>query len=105
MAELAGHDRRIDPRRIAQLRDAVAGRFGLRDDTGLDLRPWAGLRPATPTGLPMIGRSASQPRVFVNAGPGGLGFTLAFGSAALLAAALTGQPPPLGSADAFRAGL
>jgi D-amino-acid dehydrogenase len=105
MAELAGHDRHIDPRRIAQLRDAVAGRFGLRDDTGFDLRPWTGLRPATPTGLPMIGRSPAQPRVYVNAGPGGLGFTLAFGSAALLAAALAGQPPPLGGGEEFRVGL
>ncbi|KAB2898342.1 MAG: FAD-dependent oxidoreductase, partial [Burkholderiaceae bacterium] len=54
-----------------------------------DLRPWAGLRPATPTGLPVVGRHARGPRnLLLNAGHGALGFTLAFGTAAAVAGTL-----------------
>jgi len=56
MAELVGDDLRIDPARIAQLERAVDESFGLRRKPA-DLQPWAGLRPATPTGLPCIGRA------------------------------------------------
>lgn len=84
MAELVGENLRIDPARIAQLERAVDETFGLRRKPA-DLRPWAGLRPATPTGLPCIGRAAQWRNVYVNAGHGALGFTLAFGSAAQLA--------------------
>lgn len=104
MAELVGHDLTVDPRRIAELRDATAHLFGL-DETATPLRPWAGLRPATPTGRPAIGRTRRCANVFVNAGQGALGFTLAFGSAELLRAALEGRTAPLPSTMPFRAGL
>jgi D-amino-acid dehydrogenase len=47
-----------------------------------NLSPWAGMRPATPTGLPVIGTHAKGPdNLLFNTGHGALGFTLAFGSA------------------------
>ena len=59
-----------------------------------ELRPWAGLRPATPTGLPVLGRLRGGPgNLWFNTGPGALGFTLAFGSAQRLAAQLRAQQP------------
>jgi len=58
------------------------------------LSPWAGFRPATPTGLPLIGPSPI-PGLFLNTGHGSLGWTLACGSAALLAAQIDGDPPPI----------
>ncbi len=84
MAELVGEDLRIDAGRIAQLEDAVRSTFGLKRRPD-ELQAWAGLRPATPTGLPCIGRAARWRNVYVNAGHGALGFTLAFGAAAQLA--------------------
>lgn len=52
-----------------------------------DVQPWAGLRPATPTGLPIIGRLPGAPHnLLLNTGHGALGFTLAFGSAQRVAA-------------------
>ncbi len=49
---------------------------------------WAGLRPHTPDDLPMIGRAGAE-NLYVNAGHGSLGWTLAFGAAeALLAHSL-----------------
>ena len=102
-AELVGQDTRIDPRRIARLLETVRMLFGLRG-TPAELHPWAGLRPATPTSLPSIGRAARHANLYVNAGQGALGFTLAFGSAQLLAAEVAGRPLP-GFAAACRAGL
>lgn len=46
---------------------------------------WAGLRPVTSDGLPLIGRSPREPRVFLATGHGMLGITLAPATAALLA--------------------
>ena len=42
---------------------------------------WRGFRPATPDGLPVVGRTPYG-NLFINAGHGALGFTLAFGTAA-----------------------
>ena len=48
-----------------------------------------GLRPATPTGLPITGRAAGGPRnLWLQTGHGALGLTLSFGSAQRLVAAL-----------------
>ncbi|VAW22198.1 D-amino acid dehydrogenase small subunit [hydrothermal vent metagenome] len=44
---------------------------------------WAGLRPTTPNDLPMIERAGYQ-NLYVNAGHGSLGWTLALGSAEIL---------------------
>lgn len=89
-AELVGQDTRIEPQRIDWLVGSVRKLFGLKREPA-EVHPWAGLRPATPTSLPCIGRAGAMRNVFVNAGQGALGFTLAFGSAELLAAALEGR--------------
>lgn len=81
MAEIVGHDTRIPASRIATLVQATQAVFPdcSRFDT---LQPWTGMRPATPTGLPILGRLARAPsNVLFNTGHGALGFTLAFGSA------------------------
>ena len=47
-----------------------------------DMQPWTGMRPATPTGEPVVGRHADGPEnLWLNTGHGALGFTLAFGTA------------------------
>lgn len=46
---------------------------------------WAGLRPLSSDGLPLIGRAPADPRVFLATGHGMLGVTLAPASARLLA--------------------
>lgn len=55
---------------------------------------WCGLRPATPSGLPYIGRSAIE-NLYLNTGHGALGFTLAAGSARALVDILGGLRPPV----------
>ncbi|GGA83369.1 hypothetical protein GCM10011491_08540 [Brucella endophytica] len=46
--------------------------------------PWTGLRPVTPTGFPMLGRSRLD-NLFVNSGHGPLGWTFAAGSGKIVA--------------------
>lgn len=85
MAELAGHGLHIPQARIDSLCQSTRALFPDCSDFA-ELRPWAGLRPATPTGLPLLGRCAQAPdNLWLNTGHGALGFTLAFGSAAQLA--------------------
>lgn len=81
MAELSGYDTAIDPAQIASLKASTQTVFP--DCSHFDnLSPWAGMRPATPTGLPVIGTHAKGPaNLLFNTGHGALGFTLAFGSA------------------------
>lgn len=82
MAEITGYDMAIPASRVQAMIDSVESVYPgmcLTDSP----RPWAGLRPATPDSLPRIGRMASS-NLFVNAGQGALGLTLAAGSAARL---------------------
>jgi D-amino-acid dehydrogenase len=58
---------------------------GWEPDTGGELQAWAGLRPATADGLPLIGEVPGSPGMFVASGHGMLGITLAPATAALLA--------------------
>jgi len=53
---------------------------------------WAGLRPATPSNLPLIGRSALR-NLYLNTGHGTLGWTLACGSGRALAELVSGRRP------------
>ena len=99
MAELVGEDRRISSDRIDALVSATRDMFP-RAASFEDVHPWAGLRPATPKGLPVLGRLPGGPdNLLFNTGHGALGFTLAFGSAEHIAAALRQEVRP------FAAGL
>ncbi len=81
MAELVGYDRSISVSAIASLQRSTQAVFAQLSNCPA-LQPWAGLRPATPTGLPIVGVQAGGPRnLIVNTGHGALGLTLAFGTA------------------------
>ncbi|ARP87053.1 D-amino acid dehydrogenase [Bordetella genomosp. 9] len=83
----------LDERRIALLKRQAGETFpALRLAAAT---PWAGLRPATPTGKPWIGPSRAACNLWMNVGHGALGFTLACGSAALLTAQMAGIQPPI----------
>ena len=53
---------------------------------------WAGLRPSTPSNVPLVGRTR-YPNLFLNTGHGTLGWTLACGSARALADIISGRAP------------
>ena len=53
---------------------------------------WSGLRPATPSNVPLIGRSPIA-NLFLNTGHGTLGWTHACGSGMALADLVSGRQP------------
>jgi D-amino-acid dehydrogenase len=78
-AELAGYDLSLNPSRCqAILRNvkALFPRAGKFEAATF----WAGLRPATPSNIPYVGRTRRYPNLWINTGHGTLGWTLAAGS-------------------------
>ena len=92
-AEFAGFDRRIDHRRIDPILGAVQEMFpGPFDAVQVaGAAAWTGLRPMTPDGPPILGPASNMPGLFLNTGHGPLGWTLAAGSARLIADWLGGR--------------
>ena len=93
MVDLVGEDLRLDRRRLASLLRQVRATMPHAADHDR-ATPWAGLRPATPDGAPIIGPTVYG-NLWLNTGHGGLGFTFAAGSARLLADLLQGRPLPI----------
>ena len=90
-AELSGFSTAPNPARSHALIDWLERHFpgvGAIDEVS----HWSGLRPATPSNLPIIGRSRLL-NLWFNTGHGTLGWTLACGSAASLAALMSGNAP------------
>lgn len=90
-AEFNGYNTDLNPVRCAALMRRASALFP-------ELRPagepeyWCGLRPATPSNVPCIGRTR-LPNLWVNTGHGTLGWTMACGSGAALADLVTGRKP------------
>ena len=99
MAELAGFDLRLNPRRRATLEMVFNGLFPHAGDASQALF-WTGLRPMTPDGTPIIGQAdARYPNVWLNTGHGTLGWTMACGSGQVLADLMAHDTPAIASQD------
>ena len=101
MAELAGFNLSLNPRRRETLEMVLNGLFPGAGDTS-KASFWTGLRPMTPDGTPIIGRASSLPQhehIWLNTGHGTLGWTMACGSAQLLADLLANQKTDIASHD------
>lgn len=98
-AEFAGDKTEIQPARVANLRRLLAEIYpGIADDLrAVPGSGWAGLRPMSADGCPFIG-AAHLDGLWVNAGHGHLGWTMAAGSADLLAALVVGGVPAVAAA-------
>jgi D-amino-acid dehydrogenase len=93
MADIAGHSMRPDPVRVRQLVAEAQAAFPEATDYRArlaDMQPWTGLRPATPKGSPLLGRTPIR-GLYVNCGQGALGWTLALGSGRVVADAIAGR--------------
>ncbi|WP_423457446.1 D-amino acid dehydrogenase [Ottowia sp. VDI28] len=89
MAELAGFDLRLNPRRRATLEMVLGNLF-----TGGDIPRaefWTGLRPMTPDSTPIVGPTRYS-NLLLNTGHGTLGWTMAAGSGKLVADLALGRP-------------
>lgn len=98
LADLVGYDTSVDEARLTVLLAEVARAFPRAAASGqLDkrkVRPWAGLRPATPRGKPLLGPTRVS-NLYLNTGHGGLGWTLAHGTAKLVSDLIIGRSSEL----------
>ncbi|MDP3846911.1 MAG: D-amino acid dehydrogenase [Pseudomonas sp.] len=93
MAEIAGFDLSLNPRRRETLEMIVGDLY----PQGGDLQHaefWTGLRPATPDGTPIVGATKLR-NLFLNTGHGTLGWTMACGSGRLLADLIANKRPQI----------
>jgi D-amino-acid dehydrogenase len=90
-AELTGFDTSISESRCAAIVKRLRDLFPALADAGAT-ELWAGLRPATPSNVPVIGRTRFA-NLYLNTGHGTLGWTLAAGSGRALADLVGGRRP------------
>jgi D-amino-acid dehydrogenase len=90
-AELTGYDTSINRTRCEAIVTRLRRLFPRLAKAG-DAQFWAGLRPATPNNVPVIGRTRLA-NLYLNTGHGTLGWTLAAGSARALADLIAGRRP------------
>nr|WP_281405995.1 MULTISPECIES: D-amino acid dehydrogenase [unclassified Mesorhizobium] len=92
-AEISGFDLRLHESRRRTLEHSVGDLFpgagAMREATF-----WCGLRPMTPDGPPLIGRTELS-NLYLNTGHGTLGWTMACGSAKVLADIISSRVPDI----------
>ena len=96
MAEVAGFDLHLNPKRRATLEMVVNDLFAGAGDLS-SASFWTGLRPMTPDGTPIIGKTPYS-GLWLNTGHGTLGWTMACGSGKLLADLISGKRPDISAA-------
>lgn len=97
MAEIVGFDKRLRDARRETLEMCVNDLFPGGGDTS-NATFWTGLRPMTPDGTPVVGRTP-MPNLFLNTGHGTLGWTMSCGSGQLLADLMSGKQPAIRADD------
>jgi len=91
-AELTGYDTAINAVRCDAILSRIRRLFPKVKSEAVER--WAGLRPATPSNVPIIRRTRYK-NLFLNTGHGTLGWTLACGSGRVLADLVSGREPPV----------
>ncbi|NMM27937.1 MAG: D-amino acid dehydrogenase [Glaciimonas sp.] len=97
MANLVGYDLELHDSKRETLEYVVTDLF----PHGGDVKQatfWAGLRPMTPDGTPIVGPTAI-PGLWLNTGHGTLGWTMSCGSGQLLADLMSGKTPAIAADD------
>jgi D-amino-acid dehydrogenase len=90
--EFAGYEASLNPDRLALLRESA--RLYLHEPEGEPiLERWFGLRPMTYDGLPIIDRSPALANVWIAAGHGMLGVSMAPATGKLISECLSGTKP------------
>ncbi len=87
-AEFNGYSRALNPVRCAALTRRTEALFGDAVDSA-QVQYWSGLRPATPSNVPLIGPTRFE-NLYLNTGHGTLGWTMGCGSGKALADMIQG---------------
>jgi len=97
MAEISGFSDDLPRRRRDTLIRSVDSLFPGAGDLGA-AKLWSGLRPMTPDGTPVVGATPIE-NLLLNTGHGTLGWTMACGSAQVLADLVSGRAPAIRTDD------
>jgi D-amino-acid dehydrogenase len=97
MAEIAGYSKVLNPRRRETLELVVNDLFPGGGDVARATF-WTGLRPMTPDSTPIVGATPLN-NLFLNTGHGTLGWTMACGSASVIADLVSGKVPAIHADD------
>ena len=92
-AELTGYDTTVDRRRAGAILEATMRQFPAAGDAE-KAQFWAGLRPMTPDGVPVVGFSQYD-NLFLNTGHGTYGWTMSCGSGQVIADIVSGKQPEI----------
>ncbi|MCX6854937.1 MAG: FAD-dependent oxidoreductase [Verrucomicrobia bacterium] len=104
--EIAGINETINSRRVRGIVRAVPDYFPeFKESDFTDIKPWSGLRPCSPDGMPYIGRTKKWKNLTVATGHAMMGLSLGPVTGRLVAELLAGEKPsvalPLLSPDRF----
>ncbi|AVO38658.1 D-amino acid dehydrogenase [Pukyongiella litopenaei] len=91
VAELAGHDPRLDSGALAAIARRASAIFPGAADYGTASQ-WCGFRPMTPDGPAIVGQRGHE-NLYLNIGHGSNGWTQACGTSRVLADIISGRPP------------
>ncbi|MEM6159105.1 D-amino acid dehydrogenase [Erwinia sp. P6884] len=97
MAEIVGYNTQLLPARRETLEMVVRDLFpegGSIEQATF----WSGLRPMTPDGTPIVGRTPFK-NLYLNTGHGTLGWTMACGSGQLISDIISGRSPAIAADD------
>lgn len=96
MAEISGYTNDLSLARRRTLEHSVMDLFPGGDASAGTF--WSGLRPMTPDGTPVIGRTSIE-GLFLNTGHGTLGWTMSSGSARVIADLVSNKKPEVDTSD------
>ena len=91
--EVGGLDLSINPSRVRGIVKSVNSYFpGFSETDFAGIKPWAGLRPVSPDGIPYLGKVPHLPNLIAATGHAMMGLSLGPVSGRLVAGLLTGEP-------------
>ena len=94
--EIAGLDESITQRRLRGITRAFPRYFPAFEEKDFaEVRPWSGLRPVSPDGMPCIGRTSRWKNLTVATGHAMMGLSLAPATGRIIADILAGEKPPV----------
>ena len=92
--EIAGINDRVDPRRIEGITEAMPKYYpAFKASDFADIKPWHGLRPCSPDGMPYLGRTAAAENLIVATGHAMMGLSLAPATGEIAGRLVDHEPP------------
>ena len=94
--EMAGTDESITQRRVRGITRAFPQYFPEFDENDFaEVKPWSGLRPVSPDGMPYVGRTERWKNLTIATGHAMMGLSLAPATGRIVADTLCGEKPPV----------